>query len=1558
MAKFISREYNKAIHGDKLNISDLYLLYNGQYFDLSLLTWIDERTRSRIQGDINPYLKNISSVEQFEKLVEDTSVMFYLPEFDRTKFDTNIYSADGGRITATDVKNNGSLYLKSIIDALNSYTSTTIEPSGSVKVSLGFERTVEFKDEKWSENDAYVMVKLTGDKDVKFFKKSELFVFKGTSKVSLDKVKIEEIKDDPIFAPNNRSVEFLYNDFEYSVGQLLSYNRIDRETMHEQILTLMPDSSKLEEDKPDETVEDIYQVTSTRLIPKFFSVQTPVSVTEPDGKNPDSTRVVHKIKSVNYELSKDGENILVKPKYAGEETIVSKKDLFMDEECKVSVENLSFEDLVGRKLYYKFVDGENITPIELEPITARQSLLTYSKITSLQEVSRTNSVFADNAYLKLEDGTPVLEKDLAQPIGYCVIEDQKSDDFDHYIVIGDDGESYIVSKNTFDKSTTIEKEENGTKVTLRRDKAHKVKRELDLNKAHIVQTTSTVADVEDKDQFTMDKCKLMGTFEDGKFKGLEGSERTNVYGSARADFEEQYKKGLYNLSNRAMLNGKEVKLDPDRRRFVETDTTYMQDYGHDYYDTVSNKPLVFSEKDGRINLEGGPKFDAKKANSKFVKKWTEITLTSVLACSMGGGFLGLLAVPVVLSASVATIAVGGPIAAIVNAIRAHNANKANHKWKDKTEINQPKWADDLQEELSEEFSNMLTYSKTHELSEESVRATFQSYKSRLAALGASRFNAGLRLDNQIANIDENNAAVAHNLQMQIQPRIEERTEVESQLEKDKKLLQKLSAKKGKLFAGNRQKRINELAKSITENEKYLQQLEIEISGYSNSQTQGLLHSENEEREQLERRLERAQAFVLTKGCKLTEGLSEEEVSLLDELEYDIATDKYFAVDPTNPEIRQELDLLQETKYTTLINKIMQSPRAEIGNIRKDVVQEVPEEHLEDEEDLEKEAEVTDEHKNGVEQAEERERIVVVEDGNEEQLDKIKKLQEAKEKLEQEKRVLEEKIAQLEKNSKNSQQLKDLYDKLARKGAEIEGLLNDIEQYKKTIETLKTLKNQQKERIDLLEKSQTQLLEENKKLKQVQEEFNKVQEQVRALIAEKKALEEKLSSNSQLNASEIAELKKLIAEKNTEIENLSKNLKTLGEQVKTLTSENVKLKEENDELYDEIERNLQLIEQQREKIIELKNVEQKCKELQSKLALILAEKLEAENKIKELSKTLGDKDSQISSLQEVVNNCNQKISELENSISELQNMIANITAEKDKLEKENQELAVQISALQGSIESREKVISELTKNLEELTKLVDKLSTENASLIKENEKKNSLINQMIQRQMERLNKTDKVIEDLNKRITALEKEVQSKKAEYDRLSKRIAAKEKAETLNPDLQNFRKELRAITAKIEAIDEELTHMQIIAEEFDEIWVAGSTEEGDKIDEKNKLRLTNIANLRSRNTKVRQDVDTMYLSNVKKEEDFNTKINSEDALKQLLEDRDPELLKYLADQGVNISDANITATIARISEKHQANTSAMSRANTLKNKAIYDILLYGQTYITDLATESGFII
>ena len=216
---------------------------------------------------------------------------------------------------------------------------------------------------------------------------------------------------------------------------------------------------------------------------------------------------------------------------------------------------------------------------------------------------------------------------------------------------------------------------------------------------------------------------------------------------------------------------------------------------------------------------------------------------------------------------------------------------------------------------------------------------------------------------------------------------------------------------------------------------------------------------------------------------------------------------------------------------------------------------------------------------------------------------------------------------------------------------------------------------------------------------------------------------------------------------------------------------------------------------------------------------------------------------------------------------------------------------------------------------------------------------------------RISKLDTEIEKTEKQIEAIDKKIEEKEKEYKSLISKIASTSDAKEKNAQIAEHMNRIKAVQTEINVLRTTLFSAQKTAQEFEEIWGEGLTEEGWATKEENKNRVEKIRLLLSRSAVQLKKLEGYQVKKVKVEKEFNAPMNSEDNLKQLLEERDPELLKFLADQGINVTEKDIQQVIARILDKHTSGTLAKKGASQLKNQNVEMILIYGQKYITEHA-------
>lgn len=901
MANVQTIVYNQERDG-RLSANQLYIFHNGKYFKLSDLKFATKEDLESATGGTltKDKMRSVSSVAQYENVKNLEGVKFYLPpEYNTTEY--------------VNLADNSTYYPASIIEEITENESIDLtksfaegEDSGEWgNLVSGMKRTISFETKPWSTNDAYVVVKLHGETNVRLVKKSDLVRFNNYSEeISLDDDSLP-LEETPInIKGGNLSVQEIYTDHEYEIESLLSYESLDTQNFKEITHELTSTGS--------------YRVSGEKSVPRYFSVQTPVVVSEADPRNEGKTHSVHKIKATNYELSASGTSLIVKPKFASAEIIVDKQNLFLDEACTISIAEIPAKDLVGKPIFAEIKEGENSTVIEIENLDMRQASLTYAPIVSLQETEKTEDILAENAYLKLADGTPVLESDLVKPIAYNFVEDQNTSDFDSVVVIGDDGKTYVLHKDAFSKSTVVEHKVGDAKILLRKEKSLKVKRTYDLTNAAVLQTTS-VQPESDSSAYrkAVNSCKLIRTIDIGKFRELEIGNVEEIQQQAQEEVEGLYKQGAYNLPSKVSVNGEEREFGSQpHKRYVSTSSVYMTDYAHDALSSYSCRPVQYNEEKGEIELLGGPQFSASKATKKYLGKIGNFCGQGISMMSDGGIF-GLAGIGVVLTMSLAALAIT-PAIALINPIRALVKNRSNKKLKNKTEINQPEWSEEVESLLAKELERVKGLEDGKTLSAEGISAIFQNIKTRIAMQGNSTFEAEFAFNDGVAEVNEDNMAAAQNFKDNVQHLVSRRNELTKSLELVEKDLEKYGSKKK---TRRTEKIIGEKLALQSQLRERISKIEFKISGYLSAQHNGVAFNASPECEILQGKANNLQTFMMLKCCGLPESeevsLTEEEISMID---YSLEEDKFYLVADG---IREELDLKSSSKFAKGVNLVMQ-----------------------------------------------------------------------------------------------------------------------------------------------------------------------------------------------------------------------------------------------------------------------------------------------------------------------------------------------------------------------------------------------------------------------------------------------------------------------------------------------------------------------------------------------------------------------------------------------------------------------------------------------------------
>lgn len=460
-------------------------------------------------------------------------------------------------------------------------------------------------------------------------------------------------------------------------------------------------------------------------------------------------------------------------------------------------------------------------------------------------------------------------------------------------------------------------------------------------------------------------------------------------------------------------------------------------------------------------------------------------------------------------------------------------------------------------------------------------------------------------------------------------------------------------------------------------------------------------------------------------------------------------------------------------------------------------------------------------------------------------------------------------------------------------------------------------NKQKELLAELNKQKgliARLTEENaekdktiEKLKDLETQYNSLKSDKEKLEKEREKLKKQLESAEKSKKEEIEKLTKAIAAKNAEIEKCIKDLKTLKEDFE-------KLKTNNKELQSEIA------------------------DLKKQLETINSEKEKLQEDLKKLETT---KNAEIAKLQEQIAEKDKQIKSLNEKIKQIEKTIIALQAANLQLNKDNEDLR----------DANARINEELTDANKEIERLKQQLQEQEGIKAKYRESMKNIDNSLVV---------------ISSKIDDVVKEIKNKEKQHKSILDKLNTKPlDVKAVNKEIAKHNSEVLVLSKEVSALKAKLAEYDERAKSLFTIWELASTEEGKKVLKECATRVEKVKTLNNRINKV--NVDNLIISKLTEEKEvgaeYNTKINSEDRLVVLLkataESKDRKrLLEYISKKaGVEISDADIKATIKRINDKHNPKTGepkpATAGAASLKNANINIILTYGQEYLTKYAQQ-----
>lgn len=754
------------------------------------------------------------------------------------------YKISSGEVKYLSKTTNCSIYTKDWGKDIIIYKSNTLTVPNSPKIAIGMSRDVKLKpiEKEKTNKNSFVRVKLENNKEVyvtiedlgydsaeslpqksgskpieikkgefkgsvvkdlnidQFYEPEQIVSFNELNTVTLSNDTYQFGGEDVVSNQNHYAVEASNGEYvavkdaepKKYVKLSVIYKKVDGKSAKiedgDDLTTggyFFKEDGKEVEATFDDKKYDVYTVSASNQIQRFYTVQTPTTIKVPDAQNPGETKDQYVIRFENFEANLGGRLLKLVREDTNQDVFVDfQRDLFTDVDCSKKLQSTEYttedgdkfmfdgQKLVGRVFYTKI--GDEV--VKLQPLTLEQSKIRYAELKSYQPiVERTDEQKEqnnDSTFLRAKNGSFHKESDLVQPLYY-----QTSDEsnFTHF-VFEKDGRTYIVHKNEFNKTNKIEfSVDEKTKITLTKtETTPKVKQVSNSNDADYVQT-KTIGEAPD---FVVNSCTVL------KNKATEPDARNGQIQSAQKEVWKNYLNKTFLLGNKVFdKDGNEIELEADKKVYHNTNISYANDYAHDELAKCNYRPLELSEENGTTTVEGGPKYDWKKGFKKSSSKIIKLSFRPALAGLCSGSIPGVFVVaPLGLIAGVAASVVGVTTSLILNPIIAGVKNGKEQRLEHKTEKNIEKWAKNLDNNLEQEFSLMLGLEK-----ESDRQACFDRMKNAVARLATSRFNAQLEFKSGIARVDENNAAMAKDYIAEI-----------ARLNESKKKLEKLRNKLGKI----------------------------------------------------------------------------------------------------------------------------------------------------------------------------------------------------------------------------------------------------------------------------------------------------------------------------------------------------------------------------------------------------------------------------------------------------------------------------------------------------------------------------------------------------------------------------------------------------------------------------------------------------------------------------------------------------------------------------------------------------------------------------------------
>ena len=517
--QILDRPYKKIVLRKTSNLSNIFIFNGTRYFPADKCEIITKFENN--SGIVS--VKASRSIENISDLIKNVNKLYF-----NDGLDIEIVGKSKG-VFAEDI--------------IKSYNSTSVNAKDK-SIPYGLRRNLEVSEASTKDDDNYLCVEINGKKE--FLKKSEIFWMDGDVKKDLTQAK--SLSDIQFFDEDDKQINTLYTEKEYVFNKTNSSEAVDLNKFNKATYNI---------NKKGELKEFNIKLNRTLSKQEF-------TTKEEDSARKGKTKIVHMIKTTNYQYDKDGDFIAVNVN--NELKIVPISSLETENGDSIADKQpdgtykIDVDSIINKQL--KIVKDDTIIGTT-DPITFEQATIRYNSIKTYQPFDGKTD---DKTCLRLANGNYVKELKSVQPKSYKIA--TNPDDFDCYLlenIVDGKFEYSIIDKDYYIKNQKTKK--------FRGLNVFKVQH-CDFNdkKCIAVQKTSNGEPIQ--------QCDLINDFET-KISNEDGSK--SVYtcranGDRKKIYEEflkAYKEGNYKVSY-VYIDGKKEDLAENCGKFIYTDESLRE----------------------------------------------------------------------------------------------------------------------------------------------------------------------------------------------------------------------------------------------------------------------------------------------------------------------------------------------------------------------------------------------------------------------------------------------------------------------------------------------------------------------------------------------------------------------------------------------------------------------------------------------------------------------------------------------------------------------------------------------------------------------------------------------------------------------------------------------------------------------------------------------------------------------------------------------------------------------------------------------------------------------